>query len=160
MNNHPRFTCKHAWKHQKPNEKHRCTLCAGFHPPFLCPIAQINGGKAQPNWYKAEYKRAKQENRPADYRWGADQVTHTDVDGQGEDSHVPTESPQPQCAAAAMMHGLAKPSMGSCQGGCPTIAEHQEFQPPMQPPMQPSMQQEVHGSPESRLQDSSESMGT
>ena len=89
MNNHPRFTCKHAWKHQKPNEKHQCTLCAGRHPPFLCPIAQINGGEAQPNWYKVEYKRAKQENREADYRWGTDQVTHTDVDGP-----VPG-SPQP-----------------------------------------------------------------
>ena len=45
------------------------TLCAGRCAPLQCPIAQINGGKAQPNWYKAEYKRAKQKNRPADYRW-------------------------------------------------------------------------------------------
>ena len=138
MNNHPRFTCKHAWKHRKPNEKHRCTLCAGLHPPFLCPIAQINGGQAQPNWYKVEYRRAKQENREADYRWGADQVTHTDVDGPLEGSHVPAEAPQPQCAAAAMMHGLSRPPVSSYQGGCPTIAEHQEFMPPMQPPMQPT----------------------
>ena len=29
---------------------------------ILCPRAQINGGEAQPNWYKLEYKRAKQEN--------------------------------------------------------------------------------------------------
>ena len=69
MNNHPSFTCKHAYKHQKPYEKHRCTLCAGRHPPFLCPRAQINGGEAQPNWYKLEYKHAKQENREPDDRW-------------------------------------------------------------------------------------------
>ena len=147
MNNHPRFSCKHAWKHRKPIEKHRCTLCAGRHPPFLCPIAQVNGGKAQPNWYKCEYKPAKQENREADYRWGPDQVTQTDVDDPLEGSQVPAEAPQPQCTAAAMMHGVSKPPMSSYQGGCPTIAEHQELmppmQPPMKPPMQPSMQPEV-----------------
>ena len=118
-------------------------LCAGRHPPFLCPIAQINGGEAQPNWYKCEYKRAKQENRDPDYRWGIDQVTYTDVDGPVEGSQVPAEDPQPQCAAAAMMHGVSKPPASSYQVGCPTIAEHQEFIPPMQPPMQPSMQAEV-----------------
>ena len=120
-----------------------------------CPIAQINGGKAQPNWYKREYKRAKQENRQADYRWGADQVTHADVDGQVEGSRVPMKSPQPQCAAAAMMHGLARPPISSYQGGCPTIAEHQELKPPMQPSHATGSD-----SPESRLQDSSESMGS
>ena len=41
MNNHPRFSCKHVLKHQKPNERHRCTLRA----PFLCSKAQINGGE-------------------------------------------------------------------------------------------------------------------
>ena len=35
MNNHPRFTCKHAYKHQKENEKYRCTLCSAFHAPFV-----------------------------------------------------------------------------------------------------------------------------
>ena len=140
MNNHPRFTCKHAHKHQKPYEKHRCTLCAGRHPPFLCPRAQINGGEAQPNWYKLEYKRAKQENREPDYRWGADLVTRIDVDPPVEGPQCPAEEPQPQCAAAAMMHGVSRPPASSWQGGCPTIAEHQEFMPPVQPPMQTSMQ--------------------
>ena len=60
MNNHPRFTCKHVRKHRLPFEKHHCTLCAAKHPPFPCPRAQINGDPGQPNWYKAEYKRAKQ----------------------------------------------------------------------------------------------------
>ena len=159
MNNHPKFTCKHAWKHQKPEEKHHCTLCAGKHAPFQRPIAQVNGGKTQPNWYKAEYKRAKQENRPADYRWGAAQATHTDVDGPVEGSQASTAPPQPQCAAPAMMHGLARPPMGSYQGGCPTIAEHQEFQPPRQPSMQPSRAGRCD-CPQSRVQDSSESMGS
>ena len=66
MNNHPRFSCKHAFKHRNLLERHHCTLCAAKHPPFLCPRAQVNGGPGQPNWYKAEYKRAKQENREAD----------------------------------------------------------------------------------------------
>ena len=61
MNNHPRFSCKHAYKHQNPDARHRCTLCAGRHPPFLCPKAQVNGGDARPIWYKIEYKRAKQD---------------------------------------------------------------------------------------------------
>ena len=143
MNNHPRFSCKHAWKHQKPEEKHHCTLCAACHAPFQCPIAQVNGGKAKPSWYKAEYKRAKQENRPADYRWGPDQVTHTDVDGPVEGPQASMAPPQPQCAPATMMHGLARPPMSSYQGGCPTSAENQEFQPPTQPSMQPSMQGDV-----------------
>ena len=136
MNNHPRFACKHAHKHQKPNEKHRCTLCVGRHPPFLCPIAQINGGDAKPTWYKREYKRAKQENRDPDYRWGTDLVSSTDVDPPTEDPLCPAAEPQPQCAAAAMMHGVSRPPASSWQGGCPTIAEHQEFMPPMQPLMQ------------------------
>ena len=41
------------------------------------------------------------------------------------------------------MHGLSKPPVSSYQGGCPTIAEHQEFMPPTQPPMQSSTQSEV-----------------
>ena len=61
MNNHPRFACKHAFKHQKPSERHRCTLCTGHHPPFLCSKVQINGGNGKPYWHKIEYKRAKQE---------------------------------------------------------------------------------------------------
>ena len=35
-----------------------------------------------------------------------------------------------QCAAAAMMHGVSRPPVSSWQGGCPTIADHQEFMPP------------------------------
>ena len=82
-------------------------------------------------------------DREADYRWGTDQVTHVDVNEPVEGSQAPAAAQQLQCAAAAMMHGLARPPVSSYQGSCPTIAEHQEFMPPMQPPMQPSMQQEV-----------------
>ena len=39
---------------------------------------------------------------------------------------------QPQCAAAAMMHGVSRTAASSMQGGCPTIAEHQAYVPPMQ----------------------------
>ena len=130
MSNHPRFSCKHVYKHRKPNATHRCTLCAGRDPPFLCPKAQVNGGDARPNWYKIEYKRAKQECREPDYRWGADQVTRIDVDFPVEGPQCPAQDPQPQCAAAAMMHGVSRPAASSMQGGCPTIAEHQAYVPP------------------------------
>ena len=89
-------------------------------------------GPGQPNWYKAEYKHAKQENREADYRWGPSVVTYTDVDG-----------PQPQCAAAAMMHGTSMTPASSYHGGCPTIAEHQKFTPFMQPPELTSIPRDV-----------------
>ena len=32
MNNHSRFACKHAFKHQKPNERHRCTFLHSYAP--------------------------------------------------------------------------------------------------------------------------------
>ena len=50
---------------------------------------------------------------------------------------------QPQCAAAAMMHGISRPPASSCQGGCPTIAEHQEYVPPAPLPRQLPMAQEM-----------------
>ena len=38
-----------------------------------------------------------------------------------------------------MMHGVSRPAASSWQGGCPTIAEHQEFMPPTQSSMQPGV---------------------
>ena len=142
MNNHPRFACKHVEKHRKPHEKHRCTLCSGRHPPFLCPLAQVNGGRGQPNWYKQEYKKAKSENRAADYRWGT-QVTHDDVDGPDSSAQPPQEVQQPQCAAAAMMHGISMAPASSLHGGCPPIQENQEYGLPGAPPSMAPMQREV-----------------
>ena len=130
MNNHPRFTCKHAWKHQKPEERHHCTLCAGRHP-FLALLHRSMVVRPA-NWYKCEYKRAKQENRPADYRWGADQVTHTDVDGQVEGSHANVQQQQ--------MHGLASEFVSRWLHHCRTSRSSHH---PMQPQIQPSLQQEV-----------------
>ena len=101
----------------------------GRHPPFICSKAQVNGGDAKPNWYKIEHKRAKQDGREPDYRWG-ENVSHTDVDAP-QDSQCPVEEPQPQCAAAAMMHGPSMAAASSWQGSCPTIAEHQEWKPPV-----------------------------
>ena len=46
-------------------------------------------------------------------------------------SQGPAEAPQPQCAAAAMMHGSSMGASSSWQGGCPPIAEHQEWYPPV-----------------------------
>ena len=142
MNNHPRFSCKHASKHRNPLERHHCTLCAAKHPTFLCPRAQVNGGPGQPNWYKAEYKRAKQEGREADYRWGP-MVTQVEVDDPASTSQYQSEAPQPLCAAAAMMHGMPMAPASSAHGGCPPIAEHQEFTPCMPPPGMDMMQHEV-----------------
>ena len=47
-------------------------------------------------------------------------------------SDSPAPDPQPQCAAAAMMHG---PSMaaGPLHGGCPPVAENQDWTPPAPP---------------------------
>ena len=67
--------------------------------------------------YKHEHKRAKQENREADYRWGPSLVTHVDVDGPDATSQHPSEAPQPRCAAAAMMHGMSMTPASSYHGG-------------------------------------------
>ena len=142
MRNHPRFACKHVDKHRNPHKEHRCTLCKGRHPPFLCPRAQVNGGLGQPNWYKQEYKKAKSENREADYRWG-DQVTHVDVDGPDSSAQPPQEVQQPQCAAAAMMHGISMAPASSLHGGCPPIQENQEYSQSRAPPNMVPMQREV-----------------
>ena len=132
MNNHPRFTCKHAYKHQKPNEKHRCTLRTAFHAPFCCSRAQVNGGKGKPNWSRIEYKRAKQESREPDLRWGVD-ADQVQPDFPTLGSQSPSEAQQPVCAAAAMMHGLSRGASSSWQGGCPPIVvdERQEWSPPV-----------------------------
>ena len=99
--------------------------------------------QASPTGTRHEHKRAKQENREADYRWGPSVVTYTDVDGPDATSQLPSEALQPQCAAAAMMHGMSMTPASSYHGGCPTIAEHQEFTPFMQPPELTSMPQDV-----------------
>ena len=74
-----------------------------------------------------------QENREADYRWGP-MATHVDVDGPESTSQHQSEAPQPVCAAATMMHGMPMAPASSVHGGCPPIAEHQEFAPCMPPP--------------------------
>ena len=140
MSNHPRFACKHVEKHRNPYKEHRCTLCKGKHAPFLCPRAQVNGGKGQPNWYKQEYKKARSEGRAADYRWG-NQLTYDDVDGPASKEQPPQEVPPPQCAAAAMMHGMAPAS--SLHGGCPPIQENLPYGPPGPLPGMAPMQYDV-----------------
>ena len=70
-------------------------------------------------------------------------VTHVDVDGPESTSQYPSEAPHPQCAAAAMMHGMSMAPASSLHGGCPPIAENQEFAPNMPPPGMTLMQQDV-----------------
>ena len=127
INNHPRFAGKHTFRHQKPNERHRCTLCTGRHPLFLC---QVNGGSGKPNWHKIEYTRAKQESREPDFRWG-EEAAPVQPDFPTLSSQIPSEDQQLQCAAAAMMHGSSRGASSSWQGGGPPIAEHQEWYPPL-----------------------------
>ena len=133
MNNHPRFACKHAYKHQKENEKHRCTLCIAFHAPFRCPRAQCNGGSGKPNWARVEYKRAKQESRRPDLQWGAD-AAQPPVDFPtlgSQQPQSPSEDQQlPMCAATALIHGIPSGASSSWQGGFFPIHEHREWVPP------------------------------
>ena len=76
------------------------------------------------------YKRAKQEVREPDFRWG-ETAAHVQPDFPTLGSQSPAEAPQQQCAAAAMMHGSSMAASGSWEGGCPSIAEHQEWCPPV-----------------------------
>ena len=127
MNIHPRFACKHARKHQKERARHRCTLCSALHAPFQCPLAQVNGGKGKPNWARVEYKRARDDGREPDLRWGenADQAP-----SQETPERTPREDQQPMCAAAVMMHSRsARGASSSWQGGCPPIDEQREWAP-------------------------------
>ena len=105
--------------------------------------AQVNGGPGQPNWYKQEYKRAKSENRAADYRWG-EQWSHMLMSMVLIPAlQPPQEVQQPQCAAAAMMHGISMAPASSLHGGCPPIQENQEYSQSSAPPGMIPMQREV-----------------
>ena len=55
----------------------------------------------------------------------------------------PQEVQQPQCAAAAMMHGISMAPASSLHGGCLPIQEHQEYLLPGAPPGMIPMQREV-----------------
>ena len=124
MNNHPRFSCKHVLKHPKPHGRHHCTLRAGHPPPFLRSPALFHGGAGPPPWYKFVYMLAKHVGREPVFRWG-DAVALVVVVPPSQGSQCPGEDPQPQCAAAAMMHGPSRGASSSWQGGCPTIAAMQ-----------------------------------
>ena len=106
---------------------HSCAQAITLH--FYAPRHRSMVAKASK---VIEYKRAKQDGREPDYRWG-EVITHVDVDPPTQGSQCPAEDPQPQCAAAAAtMHGSSRGASSSWQGGCPTIAEHQEWYPPVQ----------------------------
>ena len=132
MNNHPRFACKHAYKHRIETEKHRCTLCSAFHAPFRCPRAQCNGGSGKPNWARIEYKGAKQESREPDLRWGSDaaQPLMESPVQESQQHQSPSEDQPPMCAATAMMHGIPSGAASSWQGAaCPSIHERRQWAP-------------------------------
>ena len=70
-------------------------------------------------------------------------VTHVDVDGPDSSAQPPQEVQQPQCAAAAMMHGISMAPASSLHGGCPPIQENQEYSQSSAPPGMVPMQREV-----------------
>ena len=93
MNNHPRFACKHFYRHFVQAKKHRCTLCSAFHAPFRCPRAQCNGGSGKPNWAR---------------------------DAAQLSTESPSEDQPQMCAATAMMYGIPSGAASSWQGAaCP-----------------------------------------
>ena len=65
------------------------------------------------------------------------------VDGPDSSVQPQQEVPQPQCAAAAMMHGISMAPASSLHGGCPPIAENQEYSQPSAPPGMVMMQHDV-----------------
>ena len=105
---------------------HSCAQAITLHS--YAPGHRSNGGEGKPNWHKIEYKRAKQDGREPDYRWG-EAAAQVQPDFPTLGSQGPAEDPQPQCAAAAMMHGSSMRASSSWQGGCPPIAERQEWYP-------------------------------
>ena len=70
-------------------------------------------------------------------------VTHVDVDGPDSSAQSQQEVPQPQCAAAAMIHGISMAPASSLHGGCPPIAENQEYSQPSAPPGMVMMQHDI-----------------
>ena len=139
MNNHPRFTCKHFYKHQSESAQHRCTLCSAFHAPFRRPRAQCNGGCGKPDWARIEYKLAKQEACEPDLLWGQDPAQPppppTEAPSQeARHQHDLTADQQPMCAATAMMHGIegtpSGPASSWQSAACPSIHEHRPWAPP------------------------------
>ena len=132
MNNHPRFACKHACKCRIETKKHRCTFCSAFHAPFCCPRAQCNEGSGKPSWARIEWKRAKQESREPDLRWGSDaaQPLMESPVQESQQHQSPSEDQAPMCAATAMMHGIPSGAASSWQGAaCPSIHEHRQWAP-------------------------------
>ena len=70
-------------------------------------------------------------------------ITHVDVDGPDSNAQPQQEVPPPQCAAAAMMHGISMAPASSLHGGCPPIAENQEYSQPSALPGMVIMQHDV-----------------
>ena len=86
--------------------------------------------KWQAHLVSSRIQACKQESMEPDLRWGADAAQpHVDFATLGSQS--PSEDQQPMCAAAAMMHTNPRGASSSWQGGCPPIAEQQEWAPPM-----------------------------
>ena len=80
-----------------------CAQAVTLH--FYAPRHRSMVAMPRPNWYKIEYKRAEQDGREPDYRWGEMQSLMLMFILPLQGSQCPVEDPQPQCAAAAMMHG-------------------------------------------------------
>ena len=101
------------------------------------PSPSISMPQGTGQWWRCEAQLVQSRVQACKARWSGTwlsmgrRCSHVDVDPPVEGSQCPAEDPQPQCAAAAMMHGVSRPAASSWQGGCPTIAEHQEWMPPV-----------------------------
>ena len=121
MNNHPRFACKHAYTNIESRQRSIDAHCAMPSMPHFA-VQGLNANK-----------RAKQESRQPDLRWGPDAAQlPMESSVQGSQQHQsPSEDQQPMCAAAAMMHGIPSGAASSWQGAaCPPIHEHRQWAPP------------------------------
>ena len=109
VNNHPRFACKRAFKHQMPSERHRCTLCTGHHPPCLRSRAQIKGGEGKPIGTRSSISVQSRRlgNLIVDGRRSSSNPAGFSTLG----SQSPSEAPQPQRAATTMMRGSSSGSI-------------------------------------------------
>ena len=117
MNNHPRFSRNHFYKHQSHQTPREALMhiVHGTHPPFLCARAQVNNGIAKPHWSRRQTKLAIDQNRAPDLRWHPEgnlpppveppQAPLMETSEQQAPQEPAPEDTAPLCAAAVTMHG-------------------------------------------------------
>ena len=133
MKNHPRFACKHAYKHRIETEKHRCTLCS----VLPCSISLSKGSmqwrkrKAKLGSNRIQASKARISIARSSMGTRCSPVLMASSVQEPQQPQSPSEDQQPMCAATAMMHGIPSGAASSWQGAaCPPIHEHRQWAPP------------------------------